>query len=27
VHNLRREQHAAGINIFNASKWLSDLSA
>ncbi|RPJ08973.1 MAG: ATP-binding protein [Deltaproteobacteria bacterium] len=27
VHNLRREQHAAGIDIFNASKWLSDLSA
>jgi predicted AAA+ superfamily ATPase len=27
VHNLRREQHAAGIDIVNASKWLSDLSA
>lgn len=27
VQNLRREQHAAGINIVNASKWLSDLSA
>jgi len=27
VHNLRREQHAGGIDIFNASKWLSDLSA
>jgi hypothetical protein len=27
VHNLRREQHAAGVDIVNASKWLSDLSA
>jgi uncharacterized protein len=27
VHNLRREQHAAGIDIVNASRWLSDLSA
>jgi uncharacterized protein len=27
VHNLRREQHAGGIDIVNASKWLSDLSA
>ena len=27
VHNLRREQHAAGIDIVKASKWLSDLSA
>jgi len=27
VHNLRREQHAAGIDIVSASKWLSDLSA
>jgi predicted AAA+ superfamily ATPase len=27
VHNLRREQHAAGIDIVNASKWLSELSA
>jgi uncharacterized protein len=27
VHNLRREQHSAGIDIVSASKWLSDLSA
>ena len=27
VHKLRREQHAVGIDIVNASKWLSDLSA
>jgi len=27
VHNLRRERHAAGIDIVSASKWLSDLSA
>jgi predicted AAA+ superfamily ATPase len=27
VHKLRREQHAAGIDIVNASKWLSNLSA
>jgi hypothetical protein len=27
VHNLRREQHAVGIDIVNASRWLSDLAA
>ena len=27
VHNLRREQHAVGIDIVKASRWLSDLSA
>jgi hypothetical protein len=27
VHNLRREQHTAGIDVLNASRWLSDLSA
>jgi hypothetical protein len=27
VHNLRREQHRDGVNILDASKWLSELSA
>jgi len=27
VHNLRREQHYDGVDILNASKWLSELSA
>lgn len=27
VHDLRREQYAAGIDIVSASRWLSDLSA
>lgn len=27
VHNLRREQHHDGVDVLNASKWLSELSA
>jgi hypothetical protein len=27
VHNLRREQHRDGVDVLNASKWLSELSA